>query len=89
VFKPQIGRLHRVDNIDPRFGAARSYFRVLVIGQRGPEVLLLTHADLDKIQRRKKMNPEETLRPSITDRLWAWIASFWSDPKGIPPLRQP
>lgn len=86
---PQLGRLHWVFNVDRRFGASTGYWRVMVQSNTGPELLLLTPAEMETIRDRVASNPEEALYPSWSDLLWAWFCSWWPEPRGPRLLREP
>lgn len=85
---PQVGRLHWVFNVDRKFGASPAYWRVLVLGPSGPEVLLLTPSELDAIRARVASSPEEILLPSWVDCTWAWLCSWWPNPSSPRALRE-
>jgi hypothetical protein len=66
------GKLHKTENIDPKFGSQLSYWRVLVQGPNEAfETLLLTESELERVRRRAQKSPEEELYPSWMDKLRA------------------
>ena len=70
--RPKFGHLQTVANIDPKFGSASEYVRVLVKDERGRfETLLLTRTELVRIRDRAKSSPEEDIVPSWLDKLRA------------------
>jgi hypothetical protein len=64
------GRLHKVENLDQKFGAAGSYYAVLVTNVAGRhETLLFTDGEIAHARYRVKMNPEDEVKPNRCDRL--------------------
>ena len=73
--RPPFGHLQQVRNIDPRFGSAPRYTRVLVYDPETEQfrTLLLTESDLRRQARRELMNPEESIEPNMADRIKARV----------------
>ncbi len=71
--RPPFGNLQCVQNVDPKFGAAGHYHRVLVYDPESAEfiTLLLTDGDLTRQARRRLRNPEEVIEPGFIDKLKA------------------
>jgi hypothetical protein len=68
-----LGKLHRTENLDRKFGSGTHYTRVLVVSQdeESFETLLLTDADLHTLRARAEANPEDCLEPTWSDKVRA------------------
>ena len=69
-----LGKLTLSKNLDRKFAASSSYYRVLVVTDRDElETLLFTPAEIARARVRRKKNPEDEILSGRFHRLLFWI----------------
>jgi len=72
---PGLGKLHKVENMDKKSGASKTYWRVLLTSDvNGAETLLLTEKELERCRHRVAMNPEDEVQPSFWNKMSVFFA---------------
>ena len=72
------GKLQKVENLDPKNGSNKTYWRVMVEGPLGLETLGVTEKELDRIRARAERNPEDTkMVPTWWDKASAAFAGVF------------
>ncbi len=68
------GKLEKRENLDPKKGANKVYYTVMVKGE-GLETLVMTEKEMARIRKRATLNPEDTtMVPSWWDKFVArWV----------------
>ena len=76
-----LGDLHPHVNGDRTFGTPKAYVRVLVYNGDLFETLLLTDSEIKRLRARVDKNPEDSIQPTLWDRLAALFRRKRRDPK--------